>query len=100
MVQQRMTDVQIRQTQLLNSMRDVCDPEIGRTLGQLDMLKQVELGKDGVVHVEVELPTPAYPKRERIAQALELALRQANVPGADRLDVAYSSKVRGKNAGG
>jgi ATP-binding protein involved in chromosome partitioning len=94
-----MTNAQ-REQGISNLLRDVSEPEIGRTLGQLDMLKGVRVGDDGTVHVEIELPTPAYPQRERITSAVEQSLKNAQLLNGSRLDVAYSARVRGKNAGG
>jgi ATP-binding protein involved in chromosome partitioning len=94
-----MTNVQ-REQGISKLLRDLPEPEIGRTLGQLDMLKGVRVADDGSVHVEIELPTPAYPQRERITGAVEQSLKNAQLLNGGRLDVAYSAKVRGKNAGG
>src|SRR5271168_1574907 len=94
-----MTNAQ-REQGISNLLRDLSEPEIGRTLGQLDMLRGVRVGDDGTVHVEIELPTPAYPRRERITEAVEQTLKNAHLLNGSRLDVAFSAKVRGKNAGG
>jgi ATP-binding protein involved in chromosome partitioning len=95
-----MTDTQGRQSQVSKAVEGVVDPEIGRTLGQLEMLKQVRIGDDGAVKIEIELPTPAYPGRERLTQAVEKTLRDGKSLNGSRLDVVYSARVRGKNAGG
>jgi ATP-binding protein involved in chromosome partitioning len=94
-----MTNAQ-REQGISKALGDVPEPEIGRTLGQLDMLKQVRFADDGTVHVEIELPTPAYPQRERITSAIEQSLKNAQLLNGSRLDVSYSAKIRGKNAGG
>ena len=60
-----MTDTQLREADVLKVLQDVVDPEIGRTLGQLEMLKTVRVDANGAIHAEIELPTPAYPHRER-----------------------------------
>ena len=44
------------------------DPEIGRSLADLDMLKSVQADGHRAT-IEVELPTPVYPDRQRIADA-------------------------------
>jgi ATP-binding protein involved in chromosome partitioning len=77
----------------------VVDPEIGRTLADLDMLRGVRAA-DGVTHVAIELPTPAYPQPERIRQAIEEAVARQAGSAAGRLEVTFSSRVRGRNAGG
>jgi metal-sulfur cluster biosynthetic enzyme len=73
-----MTNVQ-REQGISKLLRDLPEPEIGRTLGQLDMLKGVRVADDGSVHVEIELPTPAYPQRERITGAVEQSLKNAQL---------------------
>ncbi|MFV0443700.1 MAG: P-loop NTPase [Planctomycetaceae bacterium] len=83
--------------QIRANLADLPDPEIGQPLGQLDMLKTVSV-EAGRAQVEVELPTPAYPNRERIAQAItaRAAERFAGLP----VEVTFSAKVRGKHTGG
>jgi ATP-binding protein involved in chromosome partitioning len=83
--------------QLRAAIGDLPDPEIGRSLAALDMLKSVEL-REGRAQVEVELPTPAYPDRERISQAIGERIGQ-RFPGV-AADVRFSSQVRGKKTGG
>jgi ATP-binding protein involved in chromosome partitioning len=95
-----MTDTQVREADVLKVLQDVVDPEIGRTLGQLEMVKTVRVDANGAIHAEIELPTPAYPQRERVTQAIEKALSAAQRLGSAPLDVVFSSRVRGKNAGG
>lgn len=89
-----MTSAPLSPDQVLDALRDLPDPEIGRPLGELDMLRRATV-EDGRVTVEVELPTPAYPHRERITQAI-----RERLPQADAVDVTYSWKVRGKQSGG
>ncbi len=74
------------------------DPELGRTLGELKMVRNVALA-DGVVRVDIELPTPAYPGRERITQAIESAVREQFSSAGD-VDVRFATTVKGKGAGG
>ncbi|HUE13858.1 MAG TPA: Mrp/NBP35 family ATP-binding protein [Planctomycetaceae bacterium] len=95
-----MTNAQLREADLSKALLDIVDPEIGRTLGQLEMLKEVRIDAQGAIHVEIDLPTPAYPHRERITQAIEKALGEAQLLPAGPPDVTFSSRVRGKNAGG
>lgn len=75
------------------------DPEFGRPLADLDMLKGVVVEDDGRVRVDVELPTPVYPEPERITAAVRAAISSA-VPKAGEVQVEFTSKVRGKPAGG
>jgi ATP-binding protein involved in chromosome partitioning len=91
-----MTD--ITEHQLRDALRDVTDPEIGRSLADLQMLKGTRV-QGGRVAVEVELPTPAYPDRERITRAIQAAVKQ-RLPQAGSVDVTFSSVVKGKESGG
>lgn len=84
--------------QILATIADLPDPEIGRTLSSLGMLKGAEAAGDGWT-VRVELPTPAYPDRERIARAIAERLGERQ-PGAGRVGVEFTSVVKGKNSGG
>ncbi|MGE3313471.1 MAG: Mrp/NBP35 family ATP-binding protein [Planctomycetaceae bacterium] len=85
-------DAEIRAT-----VQDVADPEIGRSFGALNMVKGAAIQGD-VIKVQIELPTPAYPKQERITEAIRSALAKF---GADlKTEVELSSKVRGKDTGG
>jgi ATP-binding protein involved in chromosome partitioning len=83
--------------QLRATLAELPDPEIGRSLGQLDMLASVRV--EGTrAEIEVQLPTPAYPQRERIAAAI--AARTAErFPGVTA-NVTFTAKVRGKHTGG
>lgn len=90
---------EIRENEVAAVVQAVVDPEIGRSIGALDMLKAVRV-EPGLVRIEIDLPTPAYPRRGRLTEAIEKALTAADLLGSRRVDVAYSAKVRGKNAGG
>lgn len=91
--------MKLTETEVLAALQDVPDPEIGRSLGALDMLRGVTVADGGRVQVRIELPTPAYPQRERITQAVRAALAQ-KVSGVESVDVDYSFKVRGRDTGG
>ena len=95
-----MTDPQLKEAEVTKAIQDIVDPEIGRSLGRLEMVKQVRVDPSGAVRIEIELPTPAYPNRERITQAIEKAVRTANPASAKPVEVTFSSRVRGKNTGG
>ncbi len=75
------------------------DPELTRTLGDLQMVKSVHIEPDGTPVVAIELPTPAYPQPTRIADAVRAQLRAA-FPDAPAAQVHFSHEVRGKNTGG
>lgn len=91
-----MTDAGDHVEQFRAAVEGVDDPEIGRTLGALGMVAGVSL-EDGAARVRIELPTPAYPGRERLTQAIEAALRPRH---SGPVHVDYSWKVKGKESGG
>jgi ATP-binding protein involved in chromosome partitioning len=68
------------------------DPEIGRTFGELNYLKSVEADAKGA-RVTIELPTPAYPGRERLTDAIKAAVQGP-------VEVTFTSTIKGKNTGG
>jgi ATP-binding protein involved in chromosome partitioning len=84
---------------VLECLQGVTDPELGRSLAELKMLKSATVSDANAVAVEVVLPTPAYPKRERIATAIQSALAQ-RFPDAPAAEVSFSHEVKGKNPGG
>lgn len=61
------------------------------------MLKSVVV-EGSTARIEIELPTPAYPQRERIGQVITARLAE-QFPGATA-NVLYSARVRGKHTGG
>ena len=88
----------LTEAQVLQKVQGLKDPEIGRSLGDLDMLKGVQIAGNAVT-VKVELPTPAYPRRERITEAIRSVVQQES-PDANPVDVEFSSVVRGNMSGG
>jgi ATP-binding protein involved in chromosome partitioning len=94
-----MSDVPVTEAAILDSLRGVQDPELGRGLLDLRMIPQVRVVAPDTVEVEVELVTPAYPRRERIAEAIKQAVT-AKFPHVRHVNVAFSFKVRGKETGG
>jgi ATP-binding protein involved in chromosome partitioning len=74
----------------LEALKKVKDPELGRDLVTLGMVKDLAV-TGGSVKVNVELTTPACPLRETIRKDVEGALRAA---GATGVEIAFSAKVR------
>ena len=88
---------QLTNDAVMSCIADVTDPEIGRKLGELRMIKEVSIA-DGCVSVRIELPTPAYPSRDKLAEAIKSAASQ--LPDAKSVDVEFSWNVKGKESGG
>jgi ATP-binding protein involved in chromosome partitioning len=83
----------LTEAQVEQALRGVTDPEIGRSLTDLQMIKKITCSA-GKVSLQIELPTPAYPHPERITAAVKQAL-----PGTD-VQVEFSWNVKGKATGG
>jgi ATP-binding protein involved in chromosome partitioning len=81
--------------EIRSALEGLRDPELNRTFGELKYVKGVE-ERDGKARVEIVLPTPAYPQKERITTLVKEAV--SRVGGGDA-EVALSSEVRGKNTG-
>ncbi|QDT52362.1 Flagellum site-determining protein YlxH [Caulifigura coniformis] len=71
------------------------DPELNRTFAELKYVRTTEETAGGV-RIEIVLPTPAYPQKERISTLVKEAASRA---GAGNVEVILSSEVRGKNTG-
>jgi ATP-binding protein involved in chromosome partitioning len=93
-----MSATAITEEQVLASLKDVVDPEIGRKLSELGMLTRTSIGKQNAIEVEVTLPTPAYPKRERITDLVKASIKSA-IPESGDVSVTFSWKVRGLESG-
>lgn len=74
----------------------VRDPEIGRSLGELTIVREVQISGT-TAKIGIELPTPAYPDRERITVAVKQSVASL---GASGVEVDYTWAVRGKGTGG
>jgi len=86
------------EAEVLQRVRNVKDPEIGRSLGDLDMTRGVAIAGDTAT-VKIELPTPAYPRRERISDSIRSTILSAH-PDIKSVNVEFTAVVRGKMTGG
>ena len=87
-----MTDADIRA-----KLRSLIDPELGLTYDRLGLIGSVQTTSDAI-KIGVQLPTPAYPGRERIGEAIRSAL--SGSADARPVDVTYSWQVLGRETGG
>lgn len=94
-----MSHPSLSEPRVLELLRGVNDPEIGRSLTELDMVRQVRIGSANGVEINIELPTPAYPRRERITESIRAVLA-AQVADLGPVTVNYTWKVKGKESGG
>ncbi len=78
-------------TAALAALRTVKDPELGRDIVSLDMVKDLRVCGNAVA-LTVELTTPACPLRERIESDVRSALRA--VKGVGEVSIKMSANVR------
>lgn len=82
--------------QVIEVLRPVNDPEIGRSLVDLGMIKDVEIS-GGAITVHVELTTPACPLRATIETDVRDAVMA--LPGVETVGLKFTSRVRASGAG-
>ncbi|MDP9173215.1 MAG: Mrp/NBP35 family ATP-binding protein [Planctomycetota bacterium] len=80
--------------QAMAALKTVQDPELFKDIVTLNMVKDVRID-GGMVHVTVELTTPACPMKERIENDVTDALKKA---GAEEVKVALTAQTRGAPA--
>lgn len=88
----------VTEAQVSQIVQSLKDPEIGRGFGELDMFKGASVAGSNVT-VKIELPTPAYPQKDRIAEAIKTAIQQAD-PSVGNVNVELTAVVRGAMSGG
>eukprot|EP00456_Euglypha_rotunda_P070101 TRINITY_DN619_c2_g1_i6.p1 TRINITY_DN619_c2_g1~~TRINITY_DN619_c2_g1_i6.p1 ORF type:complete len:357 (-),score=90.63 TRINITY_DN619_c2_g1_i6:716-1786(-) len=86
-------------SQITSCLQSLTDPELGRSFGELGMLSGVAVAPNNAITVTIDLPTPAYPNRERIVEAVRSTISQS-FADAGAVEVAFKSNVRGLNSGG
>lgn len=75
---------------VVDALRSVNDPELHRSLIDLNMVKDVSV-KDGVIEFEVVLTTPACPLKGTIEDDCKAALNQ--LPDVREINIRWSSQV-------
>jgi ATP-binding protein involved in chromosome partitioning len=86
----------ISSEQVRDALRTVQDPDLGRDLVTLNMVKDVSITGDDV-SVAIELTTPACPLKDKIRQDIERAIRdKAQSVGASvgAVSVEFTAEVR------
>ena len=78
----------ITEAQVLDSMRGIVDPDLGRDIVSLGFIKQLNI-KGGDVSFTVELTTPACPVKEQFRVDCERAVKA--VPGVTSVQVSMSA---------
>ena len=68
------------------------DPDLGRDVVSLGMIKELVIGNDGRVSFKFELTTPACPVKDRFQTLAQKLV--ADLPGVSVVDVTMTSNVR------
>jgi ATP-binding protein involved in chromosome partitioning len=79
---------------VLDALKGVKDPDLGRDLVDLGMIRDIRIGA-GKVALTVNLTTPACPLKGQIERDVRSAL-QSRLPGDWDIQIAMSAEVRGK----
>ncbi len=82
---------ELTDTRVLDVLRTVQEPELGRDIVTLNMVKDIVIADGGDVSFTIELTTPACPLKDEIERNARAALRTA---GAREVTVTWSSNVR------
>src|ERR1700680_4218439 len=78
--------------QVLSALAHIQDPDLGRDVVSLGMIKELVVTPEGVVSFTFELTTPACPVRDRFkSQAQDLV---GDIPGVTAVEVRMTANVR------
>src|SRR6266566_9278275 len=78
--------------QVLDALAQIQDPDLGRDVVSLGMIKELTVDPAGKVSFTFELTTPACPVRDRFkSQAQDLV---GDIPGVTAVDVRMTANVR------
>src|SRR5438093_7113105 len=78
--------------QVLDSLATIKDPDLGRDVVSLGMIKELEVSPEGKVTFTFELTTPACPVRDRFKSQAEDAVGE--LPGVTGVEVRMTANVR------
>jgi ATP-binding protein involved in chromosome partitioning len=87
---------QVTREQVLDAVKGVQEPAIGRGLVELKMIPAIEIDGNRV-NLTVELLSPIAPYRETIARELKTAA--GALPGVETVDVTFLTRVRASGSG-
>lgn len=81
-----------RQTEVLDSLRHIVDPDLGQDIVSLGFIKNLAIDGSGHVSFTLELTTPACPIKEQFRQQCEDAVRR--LPWVTSVSVSLSARSR------
>jgi len=88
------TNSKITDRDVIEALKGVKDPDLGRDLVDLGMIKDIRIG-DGTVALTVNLTTPACPLKAQIERDVRTAL-QGRLRGEWTFQINMTAEVRGK----
>ncbi|MGP0065563.1 MAG: Mrp/NBP35 family ATP-binding protein [Isosphaeraceae bacterium] len=88
------TNSTLTERDVLDALKGVKDPDLGRDLVDLGMIKDIRIS-DGTVALSVNLTTPACPLKAQIERDVRSAL-QGRLPGDWNFQITMTADVRGK----
>jgi ATP-binding protein involved in chromosome partitioning len=91
-----MTDRTITESKILDALKSVMDPDLGRDIVSLNFVRNMKI-EDGVVSFDVNLTTPACPVKERLREQSRQAVL-SKVPGVSDVRVNMTAEVRRPSA--
>ncbi len=86
----------VTEQQVLDSMRHIIDPDLGRDIVSLGFIKDLRID-GGAVSFKVELTTPACPVKEEFRVQCEKAVK--GLPGVSSVDVTMGAMAPQKKSG-
>lgn len=90
-------DSLLKKEDIIEALKKVMDPELGRDLVSLGMIKDIQI--DGTkVRVNVALTTPACPLKSHIEKNVKTAI--LSVKGVEDVEVKLSSEIKGGSVPG
>ena len=81
----------VTQEQVLDALRVVKDPDLGRDLVSLGMIENIKIGERGDINFTVVLTTPACPVKEQLKQQSESVV--SALPGVRSVEAEMTSRV-------
>jgi ATP-binding protein involved in chromosome partitioning len=85
--------IQISETDVLNALRPIQDPDFDRSIVDLGFVKDLKIADGGRVSFKIELTTPACPVKDQFQTAARDAV--AALPGVTAVEVEMTANTRG-----
>ncbi len=81
----------LNETQIFDALKNVQEPELGRDIVTLNMVKDVAISSSDDVSLKIELTTPACPLKDEIERNVHAALSEI---GAHEVTITWGAMVR------